>query len=96
MSGRRAYSDVLESPTYRRLSQRVFQRGKIGEAQTQQEEEEETIDFNLSFVFDDWNVKWLWQASERDQVSLSWFGVKDRLDFSVPNEIDTIYKMQFR
>ncbi|MEO0725860.1 MAG: TonB-dependent receptor [Bacteroidota bacterium] len=87
LSGRRAYSDIIESPTYKRISQRVFQRGKIGEAQNQQEEQD-NIDLDLNFVFDDWNVKWLWHPTERDRFAVSWFGVMDQLNFDSDEQGD--------
>ncbi len=78
LSGRRAFSDIIESPTYRKISERVFQRGKIGEAE---EDDSPNIESNLNFVFDDWNAKFFWEPTRRDQFAVSFFQIKDRLEF---------------
>ena len=84
VSGRRAYTDIIESPTYKRLSQRIFQKSKIGEAQGVDQEEED-FDYILQFNFTDLNAKWLWQPDEKNKIAVSAFGIHDNLSFSVDN-----------
>ncbi|MEM9822072.1 MAG: TonB-dependent receptor, partial [Bacteroidota bacterium] len=80
LSARRAYTDIIESPTYKKLSQRVFQRGKINETQSMVNEGAD-IDTKLDFVFNDLNAKWLWQPDQQNQIAFSAFGIFDQLDF---------------
>ncbi len=83
-SARRAYTDIVQSPTYKRLSQRVFQKGKIEETQGAIDDEED-IDSQLNLNFSDLNAKWLWQPSDQDEIALSVFRFYDQLDFKVDN-----------
>lgn len=87
LSARRAYTDVVESPTYKKLSNRVFQRGKIGDVQSNAQDDE-ALNSDLRFVFNDWNVKWHWQPDDQNRIALSYLGISDQLDFSFTDLID--------
>ncbi|MEL6635404.1 MAG: TonB-dependent receptor plug domain-containing protein [Bacteroidota bacterium] len=80
LSARRAYTDLIQSPTYNKLSERVFQRGKINNAKVLIDEGF-PINDELRFVFNDLNLKWSWQLNPRDRIALSSFGIFDRLFF---------------
>ncbi|MEM7103265.1 MAG: TonB-dependent receptor [Bacteroidota bacterium] len=85
LSGRRAYTDIIESPTYKKLSQRVFQKGKINDAQNEAEEDE---DFSLDFQFSDLNAKWLVEPGDKDRIQFSAFRITDNLNFFFENADD--------
>ncbi|MEM6967671.1 MAG: hypothetical protein AAF573_23110, partial [Bacteroidota bacterium] len=89
LSARRAYTDLLETPTYQKLSRRVFQKGKINEQQALIEDGDDELDINLNFVFNDLNAKWLFQPNEKNKISVSTFGIFDQLEFtSISTEND--------
>ena len=89
LSARRAYTDITETPTYQKLSGRVFQKGKINEQQSLVEEGDDELDVFLNFVFNDLNAKWLYQPNAKDKISVSAFGIYDKLEFaSISKEND--------
>ena len=76
---RKSYTEIVETPTYRRLSERVFRRGKLGEFD--EEVDPENLDFGLVFDFNDFNAKLIFQPSEKDKISFSFFHIDDNLNF---------------
>ncbi len=86
LSARRAYTDVIETPTYQKLSSRVFQKGKINEQLNIVEEEDEDLDLNLNFIFNDLNAKWLFQPNAKNDFAISAFGIFDKLEFLSLNQ----------
>ncbi|MDF1696150.1 MAG: TonB-dependent receptor plug domain-containing protein [Saprospiraceae bacterium] len=84
VGARKSYTDIVETPTYRKLSQRVFRKGKL--EQVMEEDEPDVIDFGLAFDFNDYNMKLLIEPSERDHISLSFFQIDDKLNFDFTEE----------
>ena len=82
---RKSYNDLIETPTYQKLSRRVFRDGKIEDAM---EEDDDEINFNLNFDFNDYNLKFLLHPGEKDRLSFSFFQIDDNLDFSSSDNID--------
>ncbi len=80
LSARRSYTNILESPTFKNLSEQIFQKGKINDQQNSNEEEE--LDLKVNYVFSDLNTKWWWQPDDRNELVLSFFGIFDKLRFS--------------
>lgn len=78
LGARKSYTDIVETPTYRKLSERVFRKGKLDEVN---DEDVEVLDFNLAFDFNDYNAKILFEPSEKDKISFSYFRVDDNLNF---------------
>ncbi|MEM1321232.1 MAG: TonB-dependent receptor [Bacteroidota bacterium] len=87
LSARRAYTDIIESPTYKKLAQRVFTKGALNEEQNYVSAADD-LQVEQDFVFSDLNAKWLWQANEQNQLSLSFFSVTDKLDYLSLDSID--------
>jgi len=78
LSSRRSLTDVFSSPTFTSLSNRLFQEGKINE----QQDEEDLLDLDINFFFNDLNAKWLLKPNEKDHISVSAFGIFDKLEFN--------------
>lgn len=78
LGARKSYTDIIETPTYQKLSERVFRKGKLDEVQ---EEDPEVIDFGLAFDFNDYNAKLLIDPTDRDKIAFSFFQIDDNLDF---------------
>lgn len=82
LSARKAFTDILESPTYRSLSQKVFQPGKINENE-QAISFGEALSFKLGLNFSDYNAKWIWQPNDKNRLSFSAFSLSDKLNYVV-------------
>ena len=85
LGARKSYTNFIETPTYRRLSERVFRKGKFDDVM---EEESEIIDYGLDFDFSDINAKVVFKPSTNDQISLSYFNIRDNLNFDFTDESD--------
>ncbi len=83
-SGRRSFTDIVQSPTYKKLSKRVFQKGKIDEQQ-QDVSDDVPLELDLNFHFNDYNLKWIYAPNEKNRVNISFFGVSDQLKFDSDN-----------
>lgn len=70
ISGRRSYTDVCETVTYKGLSQKVFQNTKIADAQK---------DENI-FYFRDYNAKLHYKLTKNTAISLSSILIDNSLD----------------
>ncbi|MGV6832368.1 MAG: TonB-dependent receptor plug domain-containing protein [bacterium] len=81
ISGRRALTDVFNSPTFSQIGDKVFQNTKIEETNQLMQEEELTI-LKDQFYFTDFNIKALWQISKNHQISLSGLFVDNTLDYA--------------
>ena len=79
IGARKSYTNIVETPTYRRLSERVFRKGKLDEVN--QQEDTETLDFALGFDFNDYNAKLLVDLNTNNRLSFSFFKTDDNLNF---------------
>ncbi len=79
LGARKSYTDIVETPTYKKLSERVFRKGKLDEVN--EEEDVEVIDFGLAFDFNDYNAKLLFEPSDKDKLAFSFFKIDDNLNF---------------
>ena len=79
LGARKSYTDIVETPTYRKLSERVFRTGKFEEVLD--EDDPEIFEYGLAFDFNDYNAKLIAQPSKKDKVSFSYFHIDDNLNF---------------
>jgi len=79
LGARKSYTDIVETPTYRKLSERVFRKGKFDDVN--EEDDPEILDFSLAFDFNDYNGKILFEPSDKDKLSISYFQIDDNLNF---------------
>ncbi|MEL6668221.1 MAG: TonB-dependent receptor plug domain-containing protein, partial [Bacteroidota bacterium] len=80
-SVRRAFTDIIPSITFDRFRAKVFQGTKADEEEGVINEENQVLEDNFFFV--DAHSKLLWEPSERDKVSLSYFTGKNELEFAL-------------
>ncbi|MDO6744763.1 carboxypeptidase-like regulatory domain-containing protein [Tenacibaculum soleae] len=80
ISGRRSITDVLNTPTFRNLSQKSFQNTVISEDEILAEKLEAKI--NTSIYFQDFNTKLTYKPSKNDKISFSQIEIKNSLDHS--------------
>ncbi len=94
VSGRRSYTDIIETPTYDALSEKVFQNTKIEENSNlvvQEEEEENEQDIsNNNFFFYDASAKVIIDATENDKILISGIYTDNDLTFEVNSDEDLI------
>jgi hypothetical protein len=70
ISGRRSFTDLFESITYDRLSEKVFQNTKI---------ENKTNNDNI-FYFRDYNAKLFYQINKKNSITISSIYIDNKLD----------------
>lgn len=92
VSGRRSYTDLLETPTYDALSEKVFQNTRVVTNTTGQIVEDDD-DFSEvlggdKFFFYDGNAKLLVQPSKNDKIMISGLFTNNDLDFFARDEED--------
>lgn len=80
-SARRSYSDILNSITFQKMSNKVFQNTKIDGGGNTQTTDTEFEELENRFYFTDYNVKLLWKPSEQHIFSLSSLWVTNKLDY---------------
>ncbi|WP_271768415.1 carboxypeptidase-like regulatory domain-containing protein [Aquimarina algiphila] len=96
VSGRRSYTDFLETPTYTALSEKVFQNTKIVQGANQvspgdeeDEEDEEDIGEN-DFFFYDATAKLIINAGKNDKIMVSSLYTNNDLKFEINDDEDLI------
>lgn len=80
-SARRSYSDLLNSITFQKMSNKVFQNTKIDGGGNTQTTDTEFEELENRFYFTDYNVKLLWKPNEKHSISLSSLWVTNKLDY---------------
>ncbi len=96
VSGRRSYTDILETPTYEAYSEKVFQNTKITDISGQnpsEEEEEEEREEDIgenNFFFYDATAKLIIDVSENDKILASGIYTDNDLKFEIADEEDLI------
>ncbi|KZS41334.1 hypothetical protein AWE51_21765 [Aquimarina aggregata] len=96
ISGRRSYTDLLETPTYKALSEKVFQNTKITASPgtlIDEEEDEDEVEAAIgenNFFFYDLSAKLIIDASENDKIMISSIYTSNDLTFEIDNEEDQI------
>lgn len=77
ISGRRSYTDLMETFTYQQFSDRVFQNTKIND-----EASSGAVETDNSFYFNDFNTSVVFQPTAKDKILLNTLYTKNDLDFS--------------
>ncbi|MEM7086186.1 MAG: TonB-dependent receptor [Bacteroidota bacterium] len=83
-SARRSYSDLFETITFQKLSDKVFQNTKISEGSNSVDEDFEEL--RNDFRFSDLNFKAVWQPDDNNHISFSALFLSNRLDYQVAAE----------
>lgn len=83
VSGRRSYTDVFETFTYKQLSDRVFQNTKIAETV-------ELNDEKNDFFYADYNANLIIQPSDSQKIEINSIYSKNDLDFRRSNSSESL------
>ncbi len=83
ISGRRSYTDVLETFTYNQLSDRVFQNTQIAETTPLDEEDND-------FFYADYNANLIIQPSENQHIEINTIYNKNDLDFRRSDGVESL------
>jgi hypothetical protein len=80
VSARRSINDIINTKTFKNLSQRVFQDTKISEGNKVFEDDEVTNTKDL-FYFTDFTVKAIVRPNEKNEITTSSLFTKNKLDY---------------
>ncbi len=83
ISGRRSYTDVLETFTYKQLSDRVFQNTKIAETVALNDEEND-------FFYADYNANLIIQPATNQKIEVNTIYSKNDLDFERSDDTQSL------
>jgi len=82
---RRSYSDILNTFTFQKMNDKVFQNTKVGDGQTSTYAYSRFLEVENKFYFTDYNFKTVWKPSDKHTISFSSLFVINKLDYSSIN-----------
>jgi len=85
VSGRRSFTDIFNTITFKKLSKKVFQNTVVTQDNLVEEESEELDEYN-EFFYSDINAKLLIKASKRDKLSFSYLHNSNKLNYTVSED----------
>ncbi len=77
---RRSWVDAINSSTYQKLFNQVFQNGRVA-IEEQYRDESEFVTWQPIISYGDFNLKFKWQNKNRNENSISVYSGFDRLDY---------------
>lgn len=80
VSGRRTFTDIFESPTYRQIFNKVFQDTEI--TNLQNSSGSGTLSSDEDFFFYDFSLKTIYKSSDKDSFSLNFLNIDNKLKFT--------------
>ncbi|WP_420602601.1 carboxypeptidase-like regulatory domain-containing protein [Flagellimonas sp.] len=80
VSARRAFTDLFDSPTFGKFTDKAFQNTSI--RRNQEVFEPEFTESTQSFYFTDITLKTIWDVSEKDKIMVSGLSTRNKLDYS--------------
>jgi len=84
-SFRRSYSDILNTFTFQKMRNKVFQNTKIDDGTTSQFAYSQFVELENKFYFTDYNFKSVWKPNNKHTISFSSLFVVNKLDYSSIN-----------
>ncbi len=82
LAGRRSYTDLLRSGTFQNLFNSISRKGRLSFNRRDANQPGEDITVEPDFFYEDYNAKWVWQPGKTDELAVSGYFGKDRLDYS--------------
>jgi len=82
---RRSYSDVINTFTFKKMRNKVFQNTKIDDGATSQFSYSQFVELENKFYFTDYNFKTVWKPNNKHTISFSSLFVVNKLDYSSVN-----------
>ena len=83
LSGRRSYSDVIKTPTFKNFEKRIFQNTTVFDSNLSIHESK-----NISWFYD-YTVNAVWKANSKNQFAYNQLYSKDHLNFSALNATES-------
>ncbi|WP_420321760.1 carboxypeptidase-like regulatory domain-containing protein [Flagellimonas sp.] len=80
VSARRALTDLVDTPTFDKFGDKVFQNTSI--KRNQEVFQPEFTESTQSFYFTDITLKTIWEVSEKDKITVSTLTTRNKLDYS--------------
>lgn len=80
VSARRAFTDLFDTPTFRKFSDKVFQNTSI--RRNQELFGPESTESTETFYFTDVALKTIWDVSKKDKIVVSALSTRNKLDYS--------------
>lgn len=80
ISARRAFTDFLDTPTFNKFTDKVFQNTSI--RRNQEVFEPEFTESTQTFYFTDVTLKTIWDVSKKDKIIVSALSTRNKLDYS--------------
>ncbi len=88
---RRSFNDLIETPTFTALSNKLFE-GSI--TQDIQQSIDEEFRYNSKLTFSDFNLKWIYEPSGKNRFSLSAIRSGSVLDYNSVDEFEVFESVQ--
>lgn len=82
---RRSYSDILNTFTFQKMNDKVFQNTKVGDGVTSTYAYSQFLEVENKFYFTDYNFKSIWKPNDKHTISFSSLFVVNRLDYNSIN-----------
>jgi hypothetical protein len=79
ISARRSFTDVWESPTYKRMRNKVFQNTEI---QNLQDQNSQAVRVNENFYFADASASFHHQINDKNEMNVNILGIQNELEFN--------------
>ncbi|MCR9252440.1 MAG: TonB-dependent receptor [bacterium] len=77
LSGRRSYTDLIQTPTFNQLSDRVFQNTKISSEETTDDSQQDK-----KFFFNDFTTNIVFKTNKNSRLTFNSLYTQNKLDFS--------------
>ena len=82
-SGRRSISDLISTPTFERLSDKVFQHSAVSDGISAAKDHK--TETNNTYVFYDYSAKVNYKPSEKDKISASYIKINNEFNYEFDN-----------
>ncbi|MEM9052124.1 MAG: carboxypeptidase-like regulatory domain-containing protein, partial [Bacteroidota bacterium] len=86
VAGRRSFNDLIATPTFNSISNKIFEGSLTEDVQTENEE----FEYNSKLVFTDFNIAGNYQPNSRNEFKFSALRSKSTLDYSSTFDLDEI------
>jgi len=87
---RRSYSDILNTFTFNKMRNKVFQNTKIDDGATSQFSYSQFVELENKFYFTDYNFKTVWKPNNKHTLSFSSLFVVNKLDYRSINHENSL------
>lgn len=83
---RRSYSDIINTFTFQKMRDKVFQNTKVDNGITSQYAYSRFVELENKFYFNDYNFKTVWKPNDKHSISFSSLFVVNKLEYNSVNQ----------